>query len=342
MNKILYLYSELMDYSIGTIEVLKEKNEILVIHWDKNKKSKYEKDQLDNVKFLPRSKFKSIRSIFEAINNFNPDLLVISGWMDLPYLIAAYRYKRNNNIIIVAGIDDQWNGSVRQYLGSIFIRLFRPFDAFWVTGSRQYEYAKRFGGNNNNIVSDFYSARTSKWKPIKAQARREFIYVGRLDRVKNISMLIETFIKFTEISKFSWGLTIIGDGSEKDNLDFRHEKISYLGFLQPDDLINNIQKGGVFVLPSNKEAWGVVVHEMATVSMPLLLSDVVGAESPFLIHKYNGYRFKNKSVNSLLDGFNYFDALTDEQLITHGENSYELSKRINSHTSAANLESLIE
>ena len=73
--------------------------------------------------------------------------------------------------------------------------------------------------------------------------------------------------------------------------------------MQPEDLVRVIKNVGFFVLPSNFEPWGVVVHEFCAAGLPMLLSETVGSSSSFLINGHNGFLFKPNNHYDLLSKF---------------------------------------
>ena len=66
--KILYLYAEIMGYSIATIkELIKSGAEVHVVHWDKKKISKYQVTKEFGVHFYSRSKY-TVKDLLVLIN----------------------------------------------------------------------------------------------------------------------------------------------------------------------------------------------------------------------------------------------------------------------------------
>ena len=222
------------------------------------------------------------------------------------------------------------------------------FSHVWVSGLPQYNFAKRTGINDSNILLDMYSADTqlfdkaykSYHKLKKNHYPHRFIFVGRLEDVKGIKYLIKAW-KELEHFNHNWKLTIIGNGKYLQKLK-NNSTIEVLDFIQPNELIKMVKNTGCYILPSLNEPWGVVVHEFAAAGLPLLLSDKIGSKSSFLIEKYNGFTFKSKSTTSLKNAINKIICANDKELYKMGKNSRTLSKRISTETSVANLLSSID
>ena len=73
-------------------------------------------------------------------------MILCSGWIDKNYLKIVKFYK-NNKIPTVLSFDNQWNGSLKQIIGTIFSPLFLKniFSTVWVTGTSAKKYAQKLG-----------------------------------------------------------------------------------------------------------------------------------------------------------------------------------------------------
>lgn len=97
----------------------------------------------------------------------------------------------------------------------------------------------------------------------------------------------------------------------------------------------------IFCLPSRKEPWGVVVHEMASAGLPLLLSSQVGAAKDLLIDGWNGYSFEANSSFSLKESLLKLLTVSSTRRNKIGENSRILAQRFSPRIAAASLKSVI-
>ena len=94
------------------------------------------------------------------ILDINPNLTVVSGWVDLCYLRMSRMLISNKKDVIV-GFDDQWHGTLKQRVAQVlgklkFFKIF--FSVAWVSGLYQYEYARKLGFKKQQIIYDLYSA----------------------------------------------------------------------------------------------------------------------------------------------------------------------------------------
>lgn len=348
--KILYLYAEVMGYTMATMKALIELGaELHVVHWDKNNRTPIKIPEMRELHKYPRSE-QSMESLKILVKKISPHVTVVSGWQDPTYFKIA-RYLRQQNHLVVSGFDDQWHGSPRQFLAAGLGRVgffYRYFSHAWVAGSYQYEYARRLGFKKKDIVFDLYSADLPLFD-IAYQQRlanrnkpypHRFLFVGRFEPIKGLETLFAAWRSLIA-QRGDWELHLIGAGSLKDLLT-REPGVVVKDFMQPAQLIPEILNAGCFVLPSKGEPWGVVVHEMSTAGLPLIVSDAVGASASFVISGFNGYIFRRSDSAHLARAMKRIMEHSNEDLELMGQASYQLSQRIRPMTSAGNLLSVID
>ena len=88
--------------------------------------------------------------------------------------------------------------------------------------------------------------------------------------------------------KVKWPLHLYGIEINKSFENFELNNIFFHGQCDQVKLSTELNKGGVLVLPSISEKWGVVVHELASIGYPLLLSEACGSVFDLLIEGFNG------------------------------------------------------
>lgn len=348
--KLLYLYSEIVGYQIPIFELLVRTYNvnIKVIYWDKKKLKPYSPPtNIEGVEFFKKSLF-SREKLEKFSLDYEPDLVYISGWMDWDYLSAVKKIKKNN-IPIVTGFDDIWTGSLRQKVGAIFFPIFfkkRYYSHAWVAGPYQFEFAKRIGFKNHEIIFDLLTANTSFFKSsLNSQTDLKFsngfLYVGNFRKIKGTDILIKAYRKYRDIYNGTWMLTCVGNGDLEAELK-KNNDIKVISYSSEEKLKEIASFNSVFILPSLHDQWGVVVHEFVCLGLPLILSNNVGAKASFFIENYNGFSFKTGSVDELCQRMLQFEKLSKIDLIEMKKASKQLSDRINVETSVANLMSLVK
>jgi len=348
--KILYLYSDLIGYQIPIFKQYIEKYnaEVHVIYWDHKKLTPYKPPVIDKIHYYNRSAF-SHKQLKEFVISSNPDIVYISGWMDMGYL-AAVRKLRKKNIPVVCGFDDIWWKTPKQRIASFLFPLIKTrfFSHAWVAGPYQYEYAKRLGFKNNEIIFNCLSADIKAFnfefneslQKKKEKYPHRFLYVGRLELIKGADLLVKAWNNLSDQKK-DWELCIIGNGSLSNDIA-SFSNIDLLDFMQPEILVNVISNYGCFVLPSKKEQWALVLHEFSAGGLPIICSDACGGAPLFVIHNYNGYIFKSNKIKDLEKKMLQIINSTDEELIQMSENSHINGQKINPEMAAASFISILD
>jgi glycosyltransferase involved in cell wall biosynthesis len=359
--KILYLYTEVMGYNLPIFDRLASHYgaSVDVFHWNKNKLTPFTPEHSEGVTFHPRSAF-SIQEMTDFAVKLHPDVVYISGWQDKGYL-AVVRKLKSLGIPIVAGLDSQWTGSLRQQIGAQLIRwVYKPryFSYVWVPGPMQYAYASRIGFKKTEILSNllsgnsavFASAAREREKTetsaltsrdsVTPYLRQSFLYVGRFAQAKGIDVLINAYRLYKQKYQGTWTLTCIGNGPMQEDL-LKQKDIQIESFLTQTELAKRASSAGAFVLPSRYEPWGVVVHEFATAGLPLILSECVGARPQFLIDEANGYTFYENSAEELAHKMYQMSNQSPEALKAMGQLSAKLAEHITPEIAAASLMSVV-
>lgn len=345
-SKVYFLISVYAQYWGGLFKAIKNIQpctEIVVIHFDRLKNGQVNQEISSDIpaRFIKRSSLNR-RNLLCMLQADMPSIIYISGWVDKDYLHCVRKYRAiNKHVAVVCGIDDQWKGSIRQYLGVAFFTIFyrRIFNFMWVSGKPQYHYAERFGYNHCNIISNLLSAESVVFDE-KNEPSKRFVFVGRFVQVKGLDLLLKAYKALPREIKKKWSLVLIGDGPDRDLIQETcrdEENIHIKPFMSQEVLLRELRKGGVGCMPSRSEAWGVAIHEMALLGYPLIVSSACGAATEFLISGYNGYLFKSEDVESLRDSMQRMTCVSDETLKLYSTRSSILGKRINNELSAYSL-----
>jgi glycosyltransferase involved in cell wall biosynthesis len=336
--KVLLLYTELAAYTIACINAVTQKEfEVHLVRWPVNKEAPFEFALNDSVKLYERGDF-STNKLLELTDLINPDVLLVSGWIDKGYLHIVRKRRKSLNIVLI--LDNPWKGNLKQRLAALAARITITtyFSYCWVPGESQFRFAKALGFKKEKIKKGVYSADldlfNSLYKNTAPQKQQDFphrfLYVGRYVDFKGINELFVAFIEFRK-SHPDWELWCAGTG-ELYAERVEAEGIRHFGFLQPEQLNHIIAQTGIFVLPSRKEPWGVVVHEYAAAGFPLICSNRVGAAEAFLVEGENGYYHQPGSSDEIRVAMEKMASKTNEELLTMAHKSHELAQKISPET----------
>jgi glycosyltransferase involved in cell wall biosynthesis len=121
------------------------------------------------------------------------------------------------------------------------------------------------------------------------------LYIGRLDKEKKVNILIEALQYIKKSQPFH--VIIEGKGQQMENLEGLVQKlglqdrISFIGYVEEDELCTLYSLATVFVMPSTAELQSLVTMEAMAIGLP-----VIGAKAgalPYLIKPdKNGFLFE--------------------------------------------------
>jgi glycosyltransferase involved in cell wall biosynthesis len=101
-------------------------------------------------------------------------------------------------------------------------------------------------------------------------------------------------------------LLFVGDGEERRRLEERVRRLGwrsvlFLGFKNQSELPRYYDLCDVFVLPSEKEPWGLVVNEAMNAAKPVVVSDRVGCAPDLVRDGVNGFVFPAGDIGALAE-----------------------------------------
>lgn len=124
--------------------------------------------------------------------------------------------------------------------------------------------------------------------------RAIILYVGRLDKVKNLPRLLDAF-RLVIDEGLDLQLLMVGDGLLDAELRQQattlslEERVTFAGKQQGSDLYAHYGLGDALVLPSTYEPFGATVAEALALGMPVAVSEVAGS-CTLIRSEEEGYR----------------------------------------------------
>jgi len=137
----------------------------------------------------------------------------------------------------------------------------------------------------HGLAPNFHPATSEEIRSIKRKYKLSndyLLYIGRIDRKKNLPMLIRAFSEFRNHSSFTGKLVIVGEEYEKTRENTIYDLIEELELtdktiftgLVPDVDLPAIYSGAIATLfPSYHEGFGLVALEAMGCGSPLIASD---------------------------------------------------------------------
>ena len=135
--------------------------------------------------------------------------------------------------------------------------------------------------------------------------RKYLIFSGRLVGLKRVDLLIDAFAAIAA-ERPSWDLLVAGDGPLMGELrelvpESLRTRVVWAGFLEQEDLKAAYHASDVLVLPSDFEAWSVVVQEAMAAGLVVVSSDIPGAPHELVEDKRSGRIFPAGDLAALVE-----------------------------------------
>lgn len=312
-------------YKINLYNEINKSCKLLVIYtWDhsqgRNRDFFEGSMQFDHI-HLKDSGFTRIIQLRRIIRSIDYKELILGGWDSIPLWVSAFvSSKKKNALVIESSYLESTTKGIKGLIKRIFISR---ISKVYASGKSQKKITDNLGFKGETIITKGVGIFNYIRQPIftSRDKVKNFLYVGRLTKVKNLEYLIHKFNTHPELT-----LTIIGFGELEDHLkSIANKNIEFLGAINNSELSPHYQKADVFILPSVSEPWGLVIEEALNNGTPVMVSDKVGC-SEEIINKNNGVIF---SLNP--DNF-------EEQLAKIVD--IENYNRMRSHISKMNFEEI--
>ena len=332
--RIAVLWSHLSGYMNACLRELEhiDNVEIFVGHYTPSVDSPFEREQFSWIANRYEYEACADKSVLlSRLIEFSPDVFLVTSWH-----IPEYRFilkKFSGKAVKVLAMDNPWRGTLKQWLGIVSSRWYlQPlYDAVFLPGERQAQFAKKLGFTEKQILRGLYCCDQEKYAVSyqeREQSRKEmptaFIYVGRLSLEKGIETLKKGYQYYRDLSKRPWPLICCGTGPLEHLLQ-DVDGMVLKGFIQPEDLPNEMKKAGCLLIPSLFEPWGVVVHEATSAGLPVICTSSCGASVHLVQDGYNGYVVEPGKADNLGEAMLRYTQLSYERKTEMSANSYNLS-----------------
>ena len=232
-------------------------------------------------------------------NHQNYDI-IISAWYKLSSFLALNK-KASKKTIAWEHVTYETGGVLYK---DILRRYYKNLKGIVCINSPAIEHYKQY--NKTYFIPNIIGEPFENQEKINFKDKENFIsFVGRLDREKNVIALLEIF-KESKIPT-DWKLQIIGDGSERKNLEQfveknqLQERIIFYGTKTSEEILKLLRRSKIFGFTSLKEALPTVLLEAMFCGNAIISyncnygpSDIVKNNSGFLIDVNNKEDFIQK------------------------------------------------
>ena len=257
--------------------------------------------------------------LFRRLHPRHHDAAVVPGWFPLSVWLAHGACWRGGLPVLLRSDANAagpvWRRS-RAAKALVLPRLFRRCAAFLTQGTRNAEFYRRYGVPEEKLFlvphavdNDFFQQQRAALQPRRGELRRQLglpdealllLYAGRLVPQKRPGDLLAAVARLDDARVW---LALVGEGRERARLEqqvaaLRLPRVLFPGFQTQPRLAEYYTAADVFVLPSEREPWGLVLNEAMNFGLPAVVSERAGA-APDLVLPGTGRTFPPGDVDAL-------------------------------------------
>lgn len=200
--------------------------------------------------------------------------------------------------------------------GNIYHRLFKFGDCFLAITDYNYKNLIRFGANSQKIIFHPVGIEIDKF-PLKQKltVKRSIpiviLTVARLVEEKGLQYGIDAISKLLERNHdLCLEYRIIGGGTLEKELKMIVKKLKldsivhFIGPMSREEIVQEMFKANIFLLPSVAESFGVVLLEAQSVGLPIVATNV-GGVSQAIIDCKSGFLVTERDADALAEKLEY-------------------------------------
>jgi glycosyltransferase involved in cell wall biosynthesis len=275
-----------------------------------------------------------------GLRAFRPDAVIVYGYNALTTLLAVHWASKRRIPVLMRSDSNVLEEDGKPPLVLAFKRLFLRWltsrvYGFLSVGTTNSQYWLHYGANPKRIFlaryavdNEYFSRQAARYRARREQIRDEngwrqrylLLYVGRLVPVKGVEVLIDAVRRICKV-RADIGLLIVGEGPERRALEKRARnlpQVFFLGFRDWNQLPKFYAAADLFVLPSVREPWGLVVNEAMASGLPVIATRKVGAAQDLIIEGQNGYLVPASDAEAMASAIDRA-CQSEERLRTLGE-----------------------
>jgi glycosyltransferase involved in cell wall biosynthesis len=247
---------------------------------------------------------------------FEKDSFLLSAsWGDLTNqvcIVLAAALGRRYALFNDAPNVTRYRNPVKAAIRGRFLKFaFRHAKAVLGTGEPALKILEKMGCPNENLVNFPYFVEPTDF-PLRrrwfdGQQPIVFVSSGRLNPEKRYAQCIEALTQVARRSAVPFRYRVMGTGPEMESLKKQAEsngigeRVEFLGWVDPAQSREVLEKGDVFLHPAEFEPFGVVIAEAMAASMVVIASDTTYAALDRITDGENGYLYRTNDVDHLRD-----------------------------------------
>ena len=288
----------------------------------------YLPDRVMKIKHIPKRPLYFIYTGFWVLFNHNIYDLIISNCPEASFLISL---TKNKFVHIFHGNTNPVKMS-KFWFGKYFVPVFDFFEKRIIQkASKLYTVGEKKLG-----AEKLLNPIPKENNEIELKNRKDFYFVGRLEKVKNIDRIIRIHSLLPSWIKEEHGLIIIGKGSQEEALksftrdNHLEEFIHFEGAISNKEVVARLKTAKLLILASHFEGFPMVIAESLSVGLPVISTDVGDIQS-LVKNGFNGF-----CINKAENDSRFVDAILMilKDYENYAKNAYKSSEVFNAQTIA--------
>lgn len=257
-------------------------------------------------------------SIIKELLSNKYEAVIISGFENPTSILAMFLciFKKIKYIIWHDGGFIEKECCLEFYIKKFFIKRAK---SFWVSGTKAKELIEHYGGNKDLIYYSYLTVDINYFKNNSKVSDKEksliknmfhlkeivILSVARMSDEKGIKELLYAFKKLNnEFNNIS--LLLVGEGKNRIQYEnivnvFHITNVGFTGHLEQKLLPLIYGSSNIFVLPTKRDPWGLVINEAMASGLPIISTDKAGASYDLIKENANGFIIKENIKEELYE-----------------------------------------
>lgn len=243
-----------------------------------------------------------------TLRGLRPACVVAAGFDAAAWTASHWCHSSKVPYVMWSGAWPGQEGDLGELQTKLRRKLVRRADAFVTYGSAAADYLHTLGAPRERIypawntvdleaMAGAAGTARSQVAAMSAKyglARKNLLFVGSLVERKGLRELVSAGLRANPDDS-DWALHLCGDGPLREELEAtaraggRESNFRFHGLCPETDIPELLAFSDGFVLPTLREAWGLVINEAMACGVPVIASPLAGATQDLIDHGATGY-----------------------------------------------------
>lgn len=228
--------------------------------------------------------------IIEAIRSCDADFL-IPTFPGAALLAVRLRRKKTKCIIQEHKFLDAHPFAIKRKI----IKIYPKADGLLNLTQLDAKEYQKIGCKNTLALGNGTEPIAAQQKPTLKNIKKIVLGLGRLDKVKQFDLLIESFLKASH-GRDNWELHIYGNGPEEKVLRNLADRIDSRGLVKifpaTNDVTRVLNNAEIYTVTSKYEGFGMTIIEAYALSKPVLTFDIERGPKEIVVDNFTGLKAK--------------------------------------------------